>query len=185
MPPKLYPRLLLAVLTGLNILNYIDRNVLFAVQSDVKKEFLVSDAKIGLLTSAFFFTYMFAAPVVGWMGDRFPRKNIVVFGIFIWSGFTFLTWFVHDYNQLLFRHAIVGIGEASYATIAPTLIADSFPAAQARPHAVDLFSGTTCRQRRRILCRRLPGASFWQLARAVHGRRNSRLPAGALALDAA
>jgi MFS family permease len=118
---------LLAVLTGLNILNYIDRNVLFAVQSDVKKEFLVSDAKIGILTSAFFFTYMFAAPVVGWMGDRFPRKNIVVFGIVIWSGFTFLTWFVHDYNQLLFRHAIVGIGEASYATIAPTLIADSFP----------------------------------------------------------
>jgi MFS family permease len=127
MPPKLYPRLLLAVLTGLNILNYIDRNVLFAVQSDVKKEFMVNDAKIGLLTSAFFFTYMFAAPLVGWMGDRFPRKIIVVFGIFIWSGFTFLTWFVHDYNQLLFRHAIVGIGEASYATIAPTLIADSFP----------------------------------------------------------
>ncbi|HEX4605216.1 MAG TPA: MFS transporter [Candidatus Angelobacter sp.] len=127
MPPKLYPRLLLAVLTGLNILNYIDRNVLFAVQSDVKKEFLVSDAQIGVLTSAFFFTYMFAAPLVGWMGDRFPRKNIVVFGIMIWSGFTFLTWLVHDYNQLLWRHAIVGIGEASYATIAPTLIADSFP----------------------------------------------------------
>ena len=127
MPPRLYPRLLLAVLTGLNILNYIDRNVLFAVQSDIKKEFLVSDAKIGLLTSAFFFTYMFAAPLIGWMGDRYPRKNIVVFGIVIWSGFTFLTWFVHDYNQLLLRHAIVGIGEASYATIAPTLIADSFP----------------------------------------------------------
>jgi MFS family permease len=51
----------------------------------------------------------------------------VVFGIFIWSGFTFFTWLVHDYNQLLFRHALVGIGEASYATIAPTLIADSFP----------------------------------------------------------
>ncbi len=127
MPPKLYPRILLAVLTGLNILNYIDRNVLFAVQSDVKKEFLVSDAKIGLLTSAFFFTYIFAAPLIGWMGDRFPRKNIVVFGIIIWSGFTFLTWLVHDYSQLLIRHAIVGIGEASYATIAPTLIADSFP----------------------------------------------------------
>ena len=127
MPPKLYPRLLLAVLTGLNILNYIDRNVLFAVQGEVKNEFHVSDAKIGLLTSAFFFTYMFAAPLIGWLGDRFPRKNLIVIGIFIWSGFTFLTWFVHDYNQLLFRHAIVGIGEASYATIAPTLIADSFP----------------------------------------------------------
>jgi MFS family permease len=127
MPPKLYPRLLLAVLTGLNILNYIDRNVLFAVQSDIKKEFLVSDAQIGGLVFAFFITYMVAAPLVGWLGDRFPRKNIVVIGIFIWSGFTLLTWLVHDYNQLFFRHAIVGIGEASYATIAPTLIADSFP----------------------------------------------------------
>ncbi len=127
MPTKSYPYAMLAVLTGLNILNYIDRNVLFAVQGDIKREFMVSDAKIGLLTSAFFFTYMFAAPLIGWFGDRFPRKSIVVVGIFIWSGFTFLTWLVHDYNQLLFRHAIVGIGEASYATIAPTLIADSFP----------------------------------------------------------
>lgn len=127
MSTKTYPYTMLAVLTGLNMLNYIDRNILFAVQSDVKKEFMVSDAKIGLLTSAFFFTYMFAAPLIGWLGDRYPRKNIVVLGIFIWSGFTFLTWLVHDYNQLLFRHAVVGIGEASYATIAPTLIADSFP----------------------------------------------------------
>lgn len=127
MPSKTYPYTMLAVLTGLNMLNYIDRNVLYAVQDDVKKEFMVSDAKIGLLVSAFFFTYMFAAPLIGWMGDRFPRKNMVVVGIFIWSGFTFLTWLVHDYNQLLFRHAVVGIGEASYATIAPTLIADSFP----------------------------------------------------------
>src|SRR5262252_2985924 len=127
MPPKLYPRLLLAVLTGLNILNYIDRNVLFAVQSEIKTEFHLSDTEIGVLTGAFFFTYMFAAPLIGWLGDRFPRKNLIVIGIFIWSGFTFFTWLVHDYNQLLFRHAIVGIGEASYATIAPTLIADSFP----------------------------------------------------------
>ena len=127
MPSKTYPYAMLAVLTGLNILNYIDRNVLFAVQTEIKREFVVSDTEIGLLTSAFFFTYMFAAPVIGWVGDRFPRKNIVLIGITIWSGFTLLTWFVRDYNQLFWRHAVVGIGEASYAAIAPTLIADSFP----------------------------------------------------------
>src|SRR5258708_39316973 len=67
MQPKLYPRLMLAVLTGLNILNYVDRNILFAVQSDIQKEFGVSKTEIGVLTSAFFFTYMFAAPLVaGW-----------------------------------------------------------------------------------------------------------------------
>jgi predicted MFS family arabinose efflux permease len=101
--------------------------MLLGVQPLVQKEFKINDAQLGLLTSAFFFCYMIAAPLVGWMGDRFPRKNIVLFGIAIWSGFTLLTWLVRDYNQLLFRHTIVGIGEASYATIAPTLVADLFP----------------------------------------------------------
>ncbi len=127
MPPKSYPYLTLAVLTTLNTLNYIDRNMLLGVQPLVQKEFKITDAQTGLLTSAFFFCYMFAAPVVGWMGDRFPRKNIVLIGIGVWSGFTLLTWLVRDYNQLLFRHTIVGIGETSYATIAPTLVADLFP----------------------------------------------------------
>jgi len=127
MAPKTYPYTTLAVLTGLNVLNYIDRNMLLGVQPLVQKEFRINDAQLGLLTSAFFFCYMIAAPIVGWTGDRFPRKNIVLFGIAIWSGFTLLTWLVRDYNQLLFRHTIVGIGEASYATIAPTLVADLFP----------------------------------------------------------
>src|SRR5437588_5783023 len=127
MQPKLYPRLMLALLTGINILNYIDRSILFGVQTLIQNEFHVSNAAMGKLTSAFFICYMVAGPVMGWMGDRYSRKIIVAVGIFIWSGFTLLTWVTHTYNQLLFRHAIVGIGEASYATIAPTLIADLFP----------------------------------------------------------
>ena len=127
MPRKLYPYATLAVLTALNMLNYIDRNMVIGVQPLVQKEFKINDADLGLLTSAFFFVYMIAAPMVGWLGDRFPRKAIVLIGIAIWSGFTLLTWLVRDYNQLLFRHTIVGIGEASYATIAPTLVADLFP----------------------------------------------------------
>ena len=127
MPPKTYPYTTLAVLTALNVLNYIDRNMLLGVQPLVQREFHINDRQTGWLTSAFFICYMVAAPLVGWLGDRFVRKNIVLFGIAIWSGFTLLTWLVRDYNQLLFRHTIVGIGEASYATIAPTLIADLFP----------------------------------------------------------
>lgn len=127
MPPKTHPYAMLALLTGLNILNYIDRNVLLGVQPLIQKEFKITDTETGWLTSAFFICYMVAAPVVGWLGDRFPRKNIVLIGIAIWSGFTLLTWLVSDYNQLLLRHTIVGVGEASYATIAPTLVADSFP----------------------------------------------------------
>jgi predicted MFS family arabinose efflux permease len=127
MPPKLYPRLALALLTGLNVLNYFDRSVLFGVQPLIQKEFLVNDAQLGRLNSAFFLSYLCAAPFVGYLGDRYARRKIVAIGIFVWSGFTLLSGITHTYNELLFRHIMVGIGEASYAVIAPTLIADSFP----------------------------------------------------------
>jgi predicted MFS family arabinose efflux permease len=127
MPSKTYPYATLIVLTLLNTLNYIDRNMLLGVQPLVQGEFRINDEQAGTLTTVFFACYMIAAPLVGWMGDRFPRKNIVLFGIAIWSGFTLLTWLVHDYRDLLIRHTIVGVGEASYATIAPTLVADLFP----------------------------------------------------------
>src|SRR5215467_10981350 len=127
MPTRLYPRLTLALLTGLNILNYIDRSVLWAVQPLVKDEFKVTDAQIGLLTTTFFWFYMCAAPFIGYLGDRYSRRHIVAVGIMIWSGFTFLTAITHTFNELMLRHILVGIGEASYASIAPTLVADLFP----------------------------------------------------------
>ena len=73
MPPKLYPRLLLAVLTGLNILNYIDRNVLFAVHL-TKKEFLVSDTKIGVLQlrARFFISARHVPPDSDFLQRRLP-----------------------------------------------------------------------------------------------------------------
>jgi len=86
MQPKLYPHLSLALLTALNVLNFIDRNVLLAIQPLVKQEFHSTDAALGLLTTAFFFTYMCCAPVVGWMGDRYSRKILLVAGIILWSG---------------------------------------------------------------------------------------------------
>ena len=73
-PAKLYPRTALALLTALNLLNYIDRSVLFAVQDLVKAEFHRSDAAFGLLTSVFFIFYMCAAPFMGPLSLRFSRK---------------------------------------------------------------------------------------------------------------
>jgi len=144
MQPKLYPRLTLALLTALNILNYVDRSVLWAVQEPIKDFFraqghAVSDAKMGLLTTTFFWFYMCAAPFIGYLGDRFPRRHIIAVGIFIWSGFTLYTWYAHTFGELLFRHVMVGIGEASYVTIAPTLIADLFPV-ERRGRMIAIFS---------------------------------------------
>jgi len=118
---------MLALLTAINFFNYIDRSVLFAVQPLVQAEFRRSDAEFGLLTTAFFICYMVAAPIIAWFGDRYPRKLIIVTGIVLWSGATLLTAVTHDFSTLFIRHALVGIGEASYAAIAPALIADLFP----------------------------------------------------------
>ena len=123
---KDHPRTALIVLTSLNLLNYADRNVLFAVQPLVQDEFHLSKTQIGYLTSAFLGFYMVAAPFVGPLADRYSRKLIIVLGAIFWSGLTLLTAVTHTYTELLIRHTLVGIGEATFVTIAPTFVADLF-----------------------------------------------------------
>ena len=122
----LQPRTALIVLTALNLLNYADRNVLFAVQPLVQDEFHLTNAQIGYLTSAFLGFYMVAAPFVGPLADRYSRKLIIVLGALFWSGLTLLTAVTHNYTELLIRHTLVGVGEATFVTIAPTFVADLF-----------------------------------------------------------
>jgi predicted MFS family arabinose efflux permease len=127
---KLYPRTALALLTALNLLNYIDRSVLFAVQDLIKAEFHRSDAAFGMLTSVFFIFYMCVAPFMGPLARRFSRKPVIVAGALLWSGATLLTAFTHDFAGLLIRHTLVGIGEASFVILSPTFVADMFPESQ-------------------------------------------------------
>jgi len=124
---KLYPRTALIVLTALNLVNYIDRSVLFAVQPMVQAEFHRGDSDFGLLTSAFFWVYMLAAPFMGPLADRYSRKRIIIAGAVLWSLATLMTAITHNFQELFLRHALVGIGEASFSTISPTIIADMFP----------------------------------------------------------
>jgi MFS transporter, Spinster family, sphingosine-1-phosphate transporter len=126
-PSKLYPRTALVVLTALNLVNYIDRSVLFAVQPMVQAEFHRSNADFGLLSSAFFIVYMCAAPLMGPLADRYSRKKIIVAGALLWSAATLLTAFTYNFKELFIRHALVGVGEVSFSTISPTIIADLFP----------------------------------------------------------
>lgn len=127
-PPRIYPQATLAVLTALNFLNYIDRYVLFAVQPLIQREpgFQRGDFYYGLLTTAFFFCYMIAAPIFGYSADRGARRRLVIGGAVVWSLATLLTAVTWDFWALFVRHAIVGIGEASFVTIAPGYIADLF-----------------------------------------------------------
>ncbi len=125
-----HPVAALTILTGLNFFNYVDRSVLFAVQPLVQKEFHRSDAEFGLLTSAFFFCYMFTAPFIGALADRVQRRGLMIAGAVIWSAATLLTAITYDFRTLFVRHTIVGIGEATFATIAPSFLADLFPEAK-------------------------------------------------------
>jgi len=122
----LQPKTALLVLTALNLLNYADRNVLFAVQPLIQDEFHITKEQIGFLTSAFLGFYMVAAPFVGPLADRYSRKLIIVIGAIFWSGLTLLTAITHNYTELLVRHTLVGVGEATFVTIAPTFVADLF-----------------------------------------------------------
>src|SRR6202040_461442 len=92
----------------------------------VQVEFQLTKTQLGYLTSAFLIFYMVAAPFVGPLADRCSGKLIIAGGAILWSGLTLLTPFTHNYTELLIRHTLVGIGEATFVTIAPTFVADLF-----------------------------------------------------------
>ncbi len=118
----------LLLLTGLNLLNYLDRYILPGAQPLIQAEFHATDEQMGALTTALFITYMLTAPCTGWLGDRFRRKPLIVAGAVLWSLATLATFWVHDYWTLYFRHALVGVGEATFGIFAPAILSDFFPA---------------------------------------------------------
>ena len=117
----------LAVLAGINLLNYLDRYVVSAVLPDLKRAPMhLNDFELGTLMSGFLVVYMLAAPLFGRLGDRGSRPRPIAIGVFLWSLATGLSGLARNYAELLTARALVGIGEAAYGTIAPSLLADYF-----------------------------------------------------------
>jgi MFS family permease len=125
-----YGRYALILLLAVNLLNYIDRQVLYAVFPLIKEDFHLSDAALGLLGSAFMICYMVSAPVLGWLGDRMSRVKLAAKGLVLWSVATAGAGFAPGYFTLLMARTIVGIGEASFGTVSPGLLSDYFPREQ-------------------------------------------------------
>ncbi len=116
----------LVLLTAMNFVNYLDRYILPAVQEQVKGEFQLTDNQIGSLTFWFIVAYVLSSPLTGWLGDRFPRKPMIVVAALAIAAMNFFTASVHSYMSLNLRHAALGIGEASFGIFAPALLADFY-----------------------------------------------------------
>ena len=127
-PARISPALAtLILLIALNLLNYIDRYILPGELSLIQNDFHATREQMGALTTAMFIVYMLAAPLTGWLGDRYRRKPLIIAGAVLWSLATLSTAWVHSYWTLYIRHAVVGIGEASFGIFAPAVIADFYP----------------------------------------------------------
>ncbi|HEX9983932.1 MAG TPA: MFS transporter [Thermoanaerobaculia bacterium] len=128
----------LAILTFINLFNYIDRWVVAAVLESLKRELGMSDTQLGLLGTGFIVIYTLTSPVFGSLGDIRRRPPLVALGVAIWSLATGIAGFARGFWSLLFARSTVGIGEAAYGTIAPALIADYFPL-ERRGRALSVF----------------------------------------------
>lgn len=122
------PLVILGLLTGLNLLNYMDRFLLAAVLPRVAKELALSDFESGAMATVFLIGYFVTSPLFGAMGDRGKRKGLIALGVALWSIATVGSGLSWSALTLFIARALVGVGEASYATLAPTIIDDLAPA---------------------------------------------------------
>ena len=135
---KLSPFWTLFILTGLNLFNYFDRFILSAVLPSVQRDLQLNDGDAGRLATAFMLGYFITSPFFGYFGDRSSRKWLIAAGIFIWSLGTVLTGFAQTFAVLVGFRVLVGVGEASYATISPSYISDTF-GQERRNNALTIF----------------------------------------------
>src|SRR5213083_1714977 len=122
----------LLLLLGINLFNYIDRQILAALEPDIRASFLATGdvnamTKTGLLGDAFFVTYMISAPILGLLADRISRWVIVGSAVIVWSLASGGSGLASTFAILFATRICVGIGEGGYGPAAPTILADLYP----------------------------------------------------------
>jgi predicted MFS family arabinose efflux permease len=145
-PIRPWPALL--VLTGLNVFNYLDRQVLPSLVKPISAEFKIGYDLAGAVGTAFMLGYFLTSPIFGYLGDRMQRKWLIAIGVVVWSLGTVLTGMAGGLASLFAFRVLVGFGEASYGTLSPSWIADLYAPAK-RNAALTIFYiaipvGTAC-----------------------------------------
>jgi MFS family permease len=134
------PRLVftLFVLIGINTMNFFDRQILSAVQEKIRKEWTLSDSDLGWLGAAFILLYAVVGVPLGRLADVWRRKWVLALGVGLWSVLTLGSGVAWNFWSLFASRLGVGVGEASCAPAASSLIGDLFPA-ERRARAMALF----------------------------------------------
>lgn len=128
----------LAILFAINALNFFDRLVIGAVGEPIRREFGLNDASLGALSTAFTLLYAIVGVPFGRLADSSSRKSILSLGVFLWSILTSLSGLAQNFWQIFLLRLGVGVGEASCAPAATSLIGDMFPAKR-RATAMSIF----------------------------------------------
>jgi MFS family permease len=130
--------LILLVLLGINTMNFYDRHLPGVVAEPLRRELGLSDFQLGLLTPAFLLLYMFMGLPFGHLADRGRRGRLLAVGVTVWSLLTAASGMTWNYASLFLARVGVGVGEASCAPTANSLLGDLFPR-ERRGRAVSLF----------------------------------------------
>ena len=128
----------LGVLTFINFINYLDRYLVPGALTRIEDGLGIDHAEAGVLQTAFIVVYTAAAPLGGYIGDRYPRRFVLAGSIFLWSLATLGSGLAWSFASLIATRALVGVGEAGYGTVSPGLIADFYPPAL-RTRALSVF----------------------------------------------
>ncbi|HWL87240.1 MAG TPA: MFS transporter [Polyangiaceae bacterium] len=128
----------LFLLSLINFLNFFDRTVPAVVLEPLRREFGLNDTQLGVLLTAFTLIYAVAGLPLGRLADRVKRTWILAVGVFAWSVMTAASGVAHTYWTLFFARLGVGIGEASCAPAANSMIGDMFPS-ERRARALGIF----------------------------------------------
>lgn len=128
----------LAILTGLNFLNYLDRFVPAAVMPAIIGALHLTDSQAGSLSTLFILTYSMVSPGAGWLADRRQRFQLAAVGVLVWSAATFGSGLAPTFLALALARALTGVGEASYVVVTPSLVSDYYPPAR-RGRALAIF----------------------------------------------
>ena len=118
----------LAVLTGLNLLNYLDRFIPGAVLPAIIRDLRLTDTQAGSLQMFFILCFACISPLFGWLGDRRARFQLAAVGVLVWSAATFCSGLAKSFAILAVARTLTGVGEASYTVVTPSLLSDFYPA---------------------------------------------------------